>query len=113
MEVGVLGDGGGVGFAGVGGLVDAGVILAMDVGAFDRDLVEACAFALNAGVLDRERKLRIIVAAMEGGVLDLERNNSAGVLALEGEVFNDERCSPDFFDASGECFDESGDFAGV
>lgn len=82
MEVGVFGDGGGVGFAGVGGLVDIGVVLAIDVGVFDSDLGEERVFALDAGVFDRERKLvRIIVAAMDGGVFDLERSKSVGVPA--------------------------------
>lgn len=89
MEGRFFSDRGGVRFAGVGDLVDAGVVLAMDVGVFDSDLGVECVFGLDAGDLDRERKLpRIIVAAMDGGVLDFERS-IGGVLALDG-VLGDE-----------------------
>lgn len=54
MEYGIFGDSGGVRFAGVGDLVDAGVVLAGDVGDFDSDLGVECVFAVDAGVLDRE-----------------------------------------------------------
>lgn len=41
---------------------------------------------------------------MGGGVFDLERM-SVGVLAFDGGVLEDDRCSRDFLDAAGECFE--------